>query len=113
MEGHSITLIELLTLQAVLGSPVILGAAAFAGYYLRRSKHAGYPLIVPACITLVILAVPASVAVWTYWPFEVDTMAVEFVNLPAVVACSVLTPAVIWLAARSMRWARPSTRTRG
>lgn len=100
MEEHSITLVELLALQAFLGSPVILGATAFAGYHLRKNKCASYLRVGIACAALITLAVPVAAMIWSYWPFRIDIMAVEFVNLPAAIACSILTPFAVWLVSR-------------
>ena len=98
MEGHALTPLELLVLQAYLGAPVILGAAAFVGYYLRSQRRAGYPRVGVTCTALAASATLAATLLWNYWPAGLDIMALEFVNLPAAAACLILTPLTVWLA---------------
>ena len=98
MERHSLTLLELLALQAYLGAPVILGAAAFVGYYLRSQRRTGYLRVGVTCTALAVAATLAATVLWNYWPAGLDIMALEFVNLPAAAACLVLTSLTVWLA---------------
>lgn len=101
----TLTLVEIVTLQAVLGLPVILGAVACTGYYMRTHQQKGSLFVVAACVAMGVAAVPMATAIWAHWPFETDIMVAGFVNVPAIAACSVLTPAALWVAGRSAKGA--------
>ena len=103
MEPQATSLVELAAVQALLGAPVFLGAAAFLGFYLRRSKGARLRRVLLSCGLLLLLALPLAVLIWGFWPGGTTLMVAGFINLPALVALLILTPLVLWNATRSRR----------
>lgn len=93
MDGeHSIKLSELVLLQVVLGLPVFLINVLVQGFYLRKVRRLHFLPLIVAVISTLVAALPGSLVVWAFWPFSRDIMALEFVNLPALISCLLLTP---------------------
>ena len=90
--------LELFELQAYLGIPVFILAVFVLVFYLKRANQLNLPSIAFAIFCLVIGSIFLGIAVWENWPFEnQDIMILEFINLPALIACFINVPLCVWL----------------
>ncbi|MFH5833747.1 hypothetical protein [Halalkalibaculum sp. DA384] len=90
--------LELFELQAYLGSPVFIFAAIILVFYLKKASQVNFSSIAFVILCLIIGSIFLGVAVWGNWPFEnLDVMILEFINLPALIACIINVPLCIWL----------------
>ena len=100
MEVPYVTLVDVLMVQAFLGSFVYAGGGVLLAALLRRWTAAKWIATILFVCLFVPLAIGLSIVCWSYKPFLVrgDGMAFEFLNVPALVVSAVLVPLLILIA---------------
>jgi hypothetical protein len=91
------TVLELVTIQLLLGGPVYLLAVVMECIGLLRWRHYSFRYwkfwgILGLSLSV---AVGLSVAIWAFWRFHFDIMFLEAVNLPALAAAMIVVPIVL------------------
>jgi len=100
MEVTYLTLGDILTIQAFLGSVVYAGGVVLLAVLIRRLTVATWTTVLFFVCLFVPLAVGLSIACWFCEPLLVggDGMVFEFLNVPALIATTVLVPLLILVA---------------
>lgn len=98
MPEQGISFFELLALQFYLGIPVFLAGVILMVWHLRNTTNQSLAYLAFSSICLAAVSVFVGIIIWEYWPFKnQDIMALEFVNLPSLIACLVSVPVCTWL----------------
>jgi hypothetical protein len=100
MEEPYVTLVDVLAVQALLGSIVYVGGSVVLAVLIRRWTAAKWATIFLFVCLFVPLAVGLSIVCWSYEPFlgRGDGMVFEFLNVPALVAITILVPLMLFVA---------------
>jgi membrane-bound metal-dependent hydrolase YbcI (DUF457 family) len=78
---------EIVLLQLYLGSPVFGLAALILAFFLRSHLKISWLSVLFAVLSCSAVALATSIVIWYFWPSAFgDIMAVQFVNLPALLA---------------------------
>jgi hypothetical protein len=84
---QSVSASEIVILQLYLGSPVFSLAALTLAFFLRVRLKIRWKLVLFAVLSCSVVALAGSIAIWHFWPNVFgDIMAVQFVNIPALLA---------------------------
>jgi hypothetical protein len=97
MEEPYVTFVDILTLQAFLGSIVYAGGSVVLAVLIRRWTAAKWATIILFVCLFFPLAIGLSIVCWGYSPFlgRGDGMVFEVLNIPALVATTALVPVMI------------------
>ena len=91
MDEQYISIWELISLQLFLGSIIYIVGCIVLFFVLRKEVNRKYKiallLLVQFCISVLL-----SLIIWQSWNIDIDIMALEFINLPALFSEFVTIP---------------------
>ena len=91
MDEQYISIWELISLQLFLGSIIYIVSCIVLFFVLRKVENRKYKialsLLVQFCISVLL-----SLIIWQSWNIDIDIMALEFINLPALFSEFVTIP---------------------
>jgi hypothetical protein len=91
MDEQYISIWELISLQLFLGSIIYIVGCIVLFFVLRKVENRKYKialsLLVQFCISVLL-----SLIIWQSWNIDIDIMALEFINLPALFSEFVTIP---------------------